>query len=78
MANLSSPAGAETLSDQSLRDMAESVRAGVTVHGFRSSFRDWCGDQTNFPPEVAETALAHKVGNRTEQAVHLRSSSAAS
>lgn len=56
------------LSDQSLRDMAESVRAGVTVHGFRSSFRDWCGDQTNFPPEVAETALAHKVGNRTEQA----------
>jgi integrase len=56
------------MSDQSLRDMAESIRAGVTVHGFRSSFRDWAGDQTTFPREVAEAALAHKVGNRTEQA----------
>jgi integrase len=56
------------LSDQSLRDAADSVRDGLTVHGFRSSFRDWCGDQTNFPREVAEAALAHKVGNGTEQA----------
>ena len=56
------------LSGQSLRDVAESVRADVTVHGFRSSFRDWCGDQTNFPREVAEAALAHKVGNGTERA----------
>jgi integrase len=56
------------LSDQSLRDAAEIVRDGVTVHGFRSSFRDWCGDQTNFPREIVEYALAHKVGNGTEQA----------
>ena len=53
--------------DQSLRDMAESIRSGVTVHGFRSSFRDWCGDETHFAREVAEAALAHKVGNSTEQ-----------
>ena len=40
----------------------------VTVHGFRSAFRDWCGDETQFPREVAEAALAHKVGNAVEQA----------
>ena len=41
---------------------------GVTVHGFRSTFRDWCGDQTSFPREVAEAALAHKVGSDVELA----------
>lgn len=39
-----------------------------SVHGFRSSFRDWAGDCTNFPREVAEAALAHAVGDRTEAA----------
>jgi integrase len=39
-----------------------------TPHGFRSSFRDWVGDQTSFPREVAEAALAHKVGDETERA----------
>ncbi len=33
-----------------------------TVHGFRSAFRDWCGNETPFPREVAEAALAHVVG----------------
>ncbi|MEW9838489.1 tyrosine-type recombinase/integrase [Mesorhizobium marinum] len=42
--------------------------ANVTVHGFRSSFRDWCGDATAYPREVAEAALAHKVGDETERA----------
>ncbi len=42
--------------------------ANLTVHGFRSSFRDWCGDETSFPREVAEAALAHKVGNEVERA----------
>lgn len=41
---------------------------GVTVHGFRSSFRDWAGDRTAFPRDVAEAALAHKIGDATEQA----------
>ena len=40
----------------------------ATVHGFRSSFRDWAGDVTSFPRELAETALAHKVGDETERA----------
>ncbi|MCC5955832.1 MAG: integrase arm-type DNA-binding domain-containing protein [Natronohydrobacter sp.] len=39
-----------------------------TVHGFRSAFRDWAGDQTDFPREVAEAALAHTVGDATERA----------
>jgi integrase len=39
-----------------------------TVHGMRSSFRDWAGDKTHFPREVAEAALAHIIGNRAEQA----------
>lgn len=40
----------------------------VTVHGFRSSFRDWCAEQTNFPRELAELALAHAVGSEVERA----------
>ncbi len=40
----------------------------VTVHGFRSSFRDWCTDKTDVPSEMAEFALAHKVGDKTRQA----------
>jgi integrase len=40
----------------------------VTAHGFRSSFRDWCGDCTHYPREIAEAALAHTLGNATEAA----------
>lgn len=40
----------------------------ITVHGFRSAFRDYCGDETTVAREVAEQALAHKVGDDTEQA----------
>ena len=39
-----------------------------TVHGFRSSFRDWVGEATEFPTEIAEAALAHRVGTATERA----------
>lgn len=39
-----------------------------TVHGMRSAFRDWAGEETNFPREVAEAALAHVVGDAAEQA----------
>jgi len=38
------------------------VKGEATIHGFRSSFRDWAGDETSFPREVAEAALAHVVG----------------
>ena len=40
----------------------------ATIHGFRSSFRDWAGNVTSFPREVAETALAHVIGDKAEQA----------
>jgi integrase len=40
----------------------------ATVHGFRSSFRDWAGNVTSFPREVTETALAHVIGDKAEQA----------
>jgi len=40
----------------------------VTAHGFRSSFRDWAGEKTNFPRDLAEQALAHAVGDDTERA----------
>lgn len=39
-----------------------------TVHGFRSSFRDWAAEQTDTPSEVVEMALAHVIGNKTEAA----------
>jgi integrase len=44
------------------------LNRNVTVHGFRSAFRDWCGDATSFPREIAEGALAHASGDATELA----------
>jgi len=41
---------------------------GATVHGFRSTFRDWCGNRTSYPRELAEHALAHAIGDKAEQA----------
>lgn len=43
-------------------------RGELTVHGFRSSFRDWCAEATRHPREVAEAALAHTIGNKVEAA----------
>jgi integrase len=43
-------------------------RGELTVHGFRSTFRDWAAEQTNFPREVCEMALAHAVSNQVEAA----------
>ena len=40
----------------------------ATVHGFRSSFRDWAGNVSNFPREITETAMAHVIGDKAEQA----------
>jgi integrase len=44
------------------------VNSEITAHGFRSTFRDWCAEQTSFPSEVAEMALAHAVGDKVEAA----------
>jgi len=43
-------------------------RSGITVHGFRSTFRDWAAEQTAFPREIAEAALAHILTNKAEAA----------
>ncbi len=43
-------------------------RGDLTAHGFRSTFRDWCAEATNYPREVAEAALAHTVRDKTEAA----------
>ena len=43
-------------------------RNDVTMHGFRSSFRDWAAEQTNFPSTVCEAALAHAVRDKVEAA----------
>jgi integrase len=40
----------------------------LTVHGFRSTFRDWAAERTNYPNEVVEMALAHAIGNKVEKA----------
>ncbi|WP_404379932.1 tyrosine-type recombinase/integrase [Caenispirillum salinarum] len=47
---------------------ADDKGRAITVHGFRSSFRDWTAEQTAFPGEVAEAALAHVVGDKVEAA----------
>jgi integrase len=43
-------------------------RRDITVHGFRSTFRDWAAEQTNYAREVAEMALAHAIEDKTEAA----------
>jgi integrase len=42
-------------------------QTSITVHGFRSTFRDWAGDRTNYAKEVAEAALSHSVGTVVER-----------
>ena len=56
------------LSDMTLLKILRDRDAGVTVHGFRSSFRDWVAEHTSYPGEVAEAALAHAIPNRVEAA----------
>jgi integrase len=58
-----------SVSDVTLANaIARHTDSPATTHGFRSTFRDWAGDCTNFPRDVAEMALAHAVGNETEAA----------
>ena len=57
------------VSDITLSNVLEQLGRGeATVHGFRSSFRDWAGEATAFPRETVEAALAHVVGDATERA----------
>ena len=43
-------------------------RADLTAHGFRSTFKDWASERTNFQNEVTEMALAHAIGDKVEAA----------
>lgn len=64
-----SPRGSRPLSHVAMaKVLARLDVRGVTVHGFRSTFRDWAGNETNYPRELAEAALAHVVGDKSEQA----------
>ena len=51
-----------------VRNAVAAHRSPYTAHGFRSSFRDWAGNETHFPRELAEHALAHVIGDKAEQA----------
>jgi integrase len=56
------------MSDMTLLKILRDMDAGFTVHGFRSAFRDWVAEQTSYPGEVAEAALAHAIPNKVEAA----------
>ena len=56
------------LSDMSLVAVTRRMKVQAVPHGFRSTFRDWCSERTNYPREVAEMALAHAIGNAVEAA----------
>jgi integrase len=51
-----------------LRPGANRLTSSVTTHGMRAAFKTWCGESTNFANETVEIALAHRIGNKTEQA----------
>lgn len=56
------------LSDMSLTALMRRMKQDTVPHGFRSSFRDWVGELTQFPSDLAEMALAHVLPNKTEAA----------
>ena len=58
----------QPLSSMALLMLLRRMEVTATAHGFRSSFRDWVGDKTSFPREVAEAALAHGIGDKAEAA----------
>ena len=56
------------LSNMSMLELLRGMREGLTVHGFRSSFRDWASEATSHPRDVVEMALSHAVGDKVEAA----------
>jgi integrase len=56
------------LSDMTLSAVLRRMNVPAVPHGFRSTFRDWCAEQTNYPRDVAEMALAHTIGDKVEAA----------
>lgn len=68
------PGGAKGggLSSAAMSAVLRRMKADATVHGFRSTFRDWAGDQTEHSREVVEAALAHKIGSAVERSYRRR------
>ena len=60
--------GEKPISDAALLKLVKIHNPELTVHGFRSTFRDWCAEMTSHPREVAEAALAHTIKDKTEAA----------
>jgi integrase len=60
--------GEDPLHIMEMPNWIKANKPGITMHGFRSAFRDFAGDETDFPREIAEMALGHKVGNEIELA----------
>lgn len=60
--------GEKPLSDMSLTAVMRRFGLTAVPHGFRSTFSDWCAERTNTPAEVREMALAHAIGDETEEA----------
>lgn len=58
----------ENLGESPMRELLKRLGYKATIHGMRSAFRDWAGEQTNFAREVCEAALAHVSGDATERA----------
>ena len=61
------PRGSQ-MSDATMSAVLKRMGVHATVHGFRSSFRDWCGDYTNYPRDLAEQCLAHGADDPVEAA----------
>lgn len=62
------PTGDQCLDPGALLELLQSMRTGITVHGFRSTFRVWASEQTSYPREVQEAALAHAIRDKAEAA----------
>lgn len=58
----------QPISKAAMYELLKGLRPGLTVHGFRSSFRDWASAETNHPREAAEAALAHTIPDKVEAA----------
>lgn len=57
-----------TLSDATLAAVMRRMELKAVPHGFRSTFRDWAAERTNYPRDMAEMALAHAIDSKTEEA----------
>src|ERR1700677_4082960 len=60
--------GTKPLHGSSMWEVVKRMRDDATTHGFRATFRDWAAEQTSYPNELCEVALAHAVGNKVEAA----------